>query len=86
MADNGFPHTLLFFYVWIVLDLLANIVWLIMNVKAQDDDHAYPLIMFMPAAARAVLGIEQIWLLIELIARINRSNRILEGSGDIFLD
>ena len=83
MSDHECPHPLLFFYVWIILDLMANIVWLIFNVKASDQEYAYPLVMFMPATFHAGLGIEQIWLMIELIARINRSFKILEGTADM---
>ena len=38
------------------------------------------MILFLPATTRVVLGVEQIWLMVELIERIDSSTRMLEIS------
>lgn len=58
---------MLIYYLWIMLDLLSNIVWLLMNVK--NDVTAEPMITFLPATFKILLGMEQIWLMVELIAQ-----------------
>ena len=40
----------------------------------------------MPATFRIVLGIEQIWLLVELIERINKSAKMLADSDNDPMD
>ena len=63
-----------------------NIVWLLFNVQVADDDVDSSLIIFMPATFRIVLGIEQIWLLVELIERINKSAKMLADSDNDPMD
>ena len=79
-------HPLLFFYVWIILDLIMNIIWLLFFVQVADDNVDNSLVIFMPATFRIVLGIEQIWLLVELIERINKSAKMLADSNEDPLD
>jgi len=60
-------HPMFIYYLWIMLDLLSNIVWLLMNIRSENT--AQPMITYLPAAFKILLGIEQIWLMIELIAQ-----------------
>jgi len=39
-------------------------------------------IVYLPATFKVLLGIEQIWLMIELIVQINRAMRILGGGAN----
>jgi len=78
-SSEARPHPLFFFYIWIFLDLGSNAVWLLYNVKVADNDSDLMLVLFLPATFRAMLGIEQIWLMIELIVRMNLSKSMLEN-------
>ena len=68
-------HPLMTFYIWIVLDFLSNLVWEIMVVKISY--YSRPLLVFLPATFKVLLGIEQIWLMFELIIQINIATRLL---------
>ena len=57
-ASRSCPHPLLYFYTWIILDMISNIVWLIYNVEAAWEDYELPLVLFLPATIRVMLGIE----------------------------
>ena len=72
-------HPMLSFYVWIVLDFLANIIWLILSVtiSAHFYNPMMKLIDNLPATFKVLIGIEQIWLMIELIMQISMATRIL---------
>ena len=35
--SDACPHPLFFFYFWIILDMLSNIVWLVFHIEAGDD-------------------------------------------------
>ena len=76
-------HPMFIFYVWIILDFVFNIVWLIWYVQASSNQDSNPMvfIFFLPATFKVLIGIEQIWLMIELIAHINLGMRILKGSS-----
>ena len=51
------------FYFWIMLDFLTNIIWLILAVKSD----LLPLVFYLPATFKVLVGTEQIWLMLELI-------------------
>ena len=36
-----------------------------------------PMIIFLPATFKVIIGTEQIWLMVELVVQINRAARIL---------
>ena len=84
-ASMACPHPLLFFYAWIILDMLSNIVWLVFSVWATNEDSELPMVLFLPATMRVVLGIEQIWLMVELIERIDSSTKMLETNDSFGL-
>ena len=73
-------HPMLSFYTWSILDFIANIIWLIFAVEASDN--VMPMVVYLPAAFKVLIGIEQIWLMIELVVQINRARRIMEAEGD----
>ena len=68
------------FYIWIILDLISNITWLIFSIRSVQ----YPMtfIVFMPATFKVLVGLEQIWLMIELIVQINVAKVILQGADE----
>ena len=66
--------------------MIMNIIWLLFFVQVADDNVDNSLVIFMPATFRIVLGIEQIWLLVELIERINKSAKMLADSNEDPLD
>lgn len=76
-------HPMFIFYLWIILDFVFNIVWLIYVVKASSfqESNQMVYILFLPATFKILIGIEQIWLMIELIAHIDLGMRILKGSS-----
>ena len=53
------------FYLWIMLDFLANILWLVLAVESNYN--AIPLVIYLPATFKVLVGTEQIWLMLELI-------------------
>ena len=53
---NKFLHPLVTFYVWIVLDFVANIVWEILIIKVSEEPR--PLIVFLPATFKVLIGVE----------------------------
>ena len=53
------------FYMWIMLDLLTNILWLLLSIKMREDP--MPLVMYLPATFKILVGTEQIWHMLELI-------------------
>ena len=53
------------FYLWIMLDFLTNILWLILAVESNYN--TIPLVIYLPATFKVLLGTEQIWLMLELI-------------------
>ena len=55
-------HPMTSFYVWILFDFLANMVWLIWQVPSAEIPLV--LVVFMPATFKVLIGIEQIWLMI----------------------
>ena len=71
----NFRHPMALFYVWILFDLAANVIWEIYQVKQTLEIHA--LIVYMPATFKVLIGVEQIWLMIELVFQINKASRIL---------
>ena len=73
-------HPMLSFYTWSILDFIANIFWLIFAVQASN--HVMPLVVYLPATFKVLIGIEQIWLMIELVVQINRARRIMEAEVD----
>ena len=62
-------HPMMIFYLWIIQDFISNILWLIFSVRAAD--YPMPLIIFMPGTSKVLIGIEQIWLMVELIVELN---------------
>ena len=71
----NFRHPMTLFYVWILFDLAANVIWEICQVKQTLEVTA--LIVYMPATFKVLIGVEQIWLMIELVFQINKASRIL---------
>ena len=67
-------------YIWIILDFVCNIFWLIFAVKAAEN--VMPMVVYLPATLKVIIGIEQIWLMIELNVQINRASRILSYSEE----
>ena len=51
-----FIHPMLSFYVWIVLDFMANIMYLILSVSTVT--RPVRLVQFLPATFRVLIGIE----------------------------
>ena len=49
-------HPMMFFYVWIVLDFIANIVWAIMAIGANEVQLVS--LIFLPATFKVLIGIE----------------------------
>ena len=79
-------HPMLLFYIWIIFDFIWNILWLIYSVKASDYSVAMTFIIYMPATFKILIGIEQIWLMIELIVQIDVAKVILNGSGGSIIE
>ena len=52
-------------YLWIIGDFIVNIVWLIYSVESAYKPMTF--VVYMPATFKVLIGIEQIWLMIELI-------------------
>lgn len=73
-----FLHPMVSFYSWIVLDFISNIIWLVFAVEAGE--FVMPMVVFLPATFKIIIGVEQIWLMIELVVQINRATRILSSS------
>ena len=76
-------HPMLSFYLWIVLDFLANMVRVTFTVRNSD----YPMIQiaYLPCTFKILIGIEQIWLMIELIAQINLATNFLKSTGSTLI-
>ena len=53
------------FYLWIMLDFLTNIIWLVLAVESNYNP--IPLAIYLPATFKVLVGTEQIWLMLELI-------------------
>lgn len=66
------------FYIWIILNFVANLVWLFLSVAAAEEQLVF--IVFMPATFKVLFGFEQIWLMLELIASVNTVTRHLSLS------
>ena len=49
-------HPMLSFYIWIVLDFMANIMYLILSVSTVT--RPVRLVQFLPATTRVLIGIE----------------------------
>ena len=75
-----FFHPMFQFYLWIILDFLSNIYWLIFAIQA--DNQVMPMAVFLPATFRILIGVEQIWLMQELVVQIDRASRILNFSRE----
>ena len=73
-------HPMMSFYTWSILDFIANIIWLIYAVEASNN--VMPLVVYLPATFKVLIGIEQTWLMIELVVQINRARRIMEAEDD----
>ena len=77
-----FCHPMLGLYIWMILDLIANILWYIFQARMHQ--FPIPLIQYSPATLKIIIGIEQIWLLIELTETVNQANTILRSrSGSV---
>ena len=60
---------MLFFYIWIMLDFIANFTWLVLSIQAASEQLVF--VVYAPATFKVLIGIEQIWLMVELIAQID---------------
>lgn len=79
-GERGSPirHPMFLFYLWAVLDFAANVTWLVLAITANGDRLVF--VTFLPATFKALLGLEQIWLMVELIEQINIAKLILTAS------
>ena len=60
-----FYHPMLFLYTWIVIDFASNIIrntWIFTIEKKR-----LALLLYLPTTMKVMIGVEQIWLMIELI-------------------
>ena len=64
-CDKTLRHPMFAFYMWLMLDLLTNILWLLLSIKMREDP--MPLVMYLPATFKILVGTEQIWHMLELI-------------------
>ena len=55
-SNSRCGHPMLFFYLWIVLDFIANIVWAIMAVGANHLQIVF--LFFLPGTFKVLIGIE----------------------------
>ena len=53
------------FYLWIMLDYLTCIIWLVLAIETNYSP--IPLVTYLPATFKILVGTEQIWLMLELI-------------------
>lgn len=49
---------MLYLYTWIILDMLANTINVLFIITAAGENAVLPLVLFLPATMRVVLGIE----------------------------
>ena len=64
-------HPLLIFYVLVFLCFSTDIVYSIVIVTLYTEWR--PFVIFMPPTFKVLAGIEQIWMMVELILHINTS-------------
>ena len=76
-------HPMLSFYLWIVLDFLANMLRVTFTVRSSE----YPMlqISYLPCTFKCLIGIEQIWLMVELIVQINLATKFLKSTGSTII-
>ena len=56
VCNCKFIHPMLSFYIWIMLDFMANIMYLILSVSTVT--RPVRLVQFLPATFRVLIGIE----------------------------
>lgn len=61
-------HPLLVFYILVVSCMLTDIAYCLLAVKVQDDWPYY--LLYMPAALKVLIGIDQIWMMVEMICHL----------------
>ena len=68
-------HPLFVFYILAILSLLSAIGYTIMFVELYCVN--WPFILLSPICFKCMLGIEQVWMMVALIIRINKGLNVL---------
>ena len=68
-------HPLFVFYILAILSLLSAIGYTIMFVEMYCVN--WPFILLSPICFKCMLGIEQVWMMVALIIRINKGLNVL---------